>query len=238
MNGNCLRSGNSQVRSAETRAWQKPGFWLLLAALAAVATAGIRELDFAFADVVRRWHDIHPDSVWHAVSFWFGKTGTLAICPLAAMFVLVRAWWFRPNYRVWRACLWLLAAEGLNGLAGLTIKLGIGRWRPNQPLAGTFEWFHSFSSKCQSFPSGHTADVAAVATVLWFAYPRLRPLYIAWVVAMAAARIGVMRHFLSDTAVGAAMGIICALLVQPYLPRIENWIETRFALRPQEDAAE
>ncbi len=237
MNGNGMRCSDPLVRSAETSPWQRPGFWLLLAALAAVATFGIRGADLTIANAVRQWSDAHPDSVWHAAAFWFSQSGTLVIYPLAALVVLVSAWWFRPNYRVWRACLWLLAAEGLNGLVGLAIKLGIGRWRPNQPLAGTFEWFHSFSAKCQSFPSGHTADVAAVATVLWFAWPRVRPLCVLWVVLMAAARIGVMRHFLSDTAVGAAVGMACALVLQPRMDRIERWIETRFALRPQEDAA-
>jgi len=212
--------------------WEKPigrspWFWFLSAALLTVAVFGFCGVDLAIAAQVSRWHAAHPDNGWFLAARWFGRTGTLGFYPLAALVLLVCAWWIRPNYRVWRACLWLLAAEGCNGLLGLMIKLVVGRWRPNQPLAGTFEFLQRFRPKCQSFPSGHTADVAAVATVLWFVYPRLRPLYLAWVVMMAAARIGEMQHFLSDTAVGAMLGVLCALAVGRKMDGLARWIEQR-----------
>ena len=147
----------------------------------------------------------------------FSLTGTYALYAIAALILLVSARWIWPNDRIRRVSLWLLAAEAFNGLVGLMIKLVVSRWRPNQPLAGTFEFLQKINHKCQSFPSGHTADVAAVATVLWFVYPRLRPLYVVWVVMMAAARIGERQHFLSDTAAGAILGILCALLVDQAL---------------------
>ena len=193
--------------------WWSPGLWLLLAALAVVAAIGFCGADLAIASQVRQWQISHPGSGWHVAAYWFSKTGSLVLYPLAALALLVYARWVRPNDRIWRTALWWLTAEALNGLAGLAIKLVVGRWRPNQPLAGTFEFLQRYRPKCQSFPSGHTADVAAVATVLWLACPRLRPLCLLWVVMMAAARIVEMQHFLSDTAVGAALGILCALVV-------------------------
>jgi len=218
-------SGECGVQNAKSGclAWRSPGFWALLAALAILAMAGYCGADLFLAAQVRQWTDAYPQSGWWLVAHWIGKSGTLAICALITLFLWVRAGWFHPNLQLWRNCLWVLAAESVNGLAGFTLKLVVGRWRPNQPLGGTFEFLQRYNPKCQSFPSGHTADVAAVATVLWFVYPRLRPLYVAWVVVMAAARIGEMKHFLSDTAVGAMLGIVCACVVQRFL----GWLEAQ-----------
>jgi len=195
--------------------------FLLFALLVAVAVYGFGGADLQIARAIREWNAAHPGHGLRRLADWFGETGTLGLYPLAALALLVRAVWLRPNARIRRTCLWLLAAEALNGLAGLALKCTLSRWRPNQPLEGVFVFLHGFKPKCNSFPSGHTADVAAVAAVLWIVYPRLRPLYAAWVVAMAAARMGVMRHFLSDTALGAVLGIACALAARAWLPAIE-----------------
>ena len=126
----------------------------------------------------------------------------------------------------------LLTAAGLLGLDLGTLlvrllKIVFGRWRPDQGLAGHFEFF-SFKSKCNSFPSGHTEDAAVTATVLWFVYPRLRPLYVAWVVLMAVARLGAAQHFVADSATGAALGILFALLVGRNLEVITRRVERLF----------
>lgn len=222
-------AGGVGIRSL---AFRSPWLWLLLAALAVVSVIGFRGADLAIAAQVRQWMAAYPESGWWLAAHWVGKSGTLAICALITLILWVRAGWFRPDPRLWRNCLWVLAAESANGVAGFILKLVMGRWRPNQPQAGAFEFLQRYNPKCQSFPSGHTADVAAVATVLWFVYPRLRPLYVAWVVVMAAARIGEMRHFLSDTAVGAMLGILCACVVQQHLRRLEGWIWSRWRVRP------
>jgi len=111
------------------------------------------------------------------------------------------------------------------------LKIAFGRWRPDQVLGGHFEFFVPFKSKCHSFPSGHTADAAAVAAVLWFVYPRWRPLYVAWVALMALARVGAEQHFMADAATGAALGVLCALAVGRNLDAIVRWIERRLFLQ-------
>src|SRR5262249_44575357 len=49
-----------------------------------------------------------------------------------------------------------------------------------------------------SFPSGHAAAICSVMAVLWWSYPRWRPIYVACVAAVAVGLIGADYHFLSD----------------------------------------
>ena len=200
-------------------------FWLL-AFLATLATAGLLGLDRLVADFVRAQEPDAFRSLAVAIS-WIGGSG---IYPLTAALLLAWSCRVRLDRRLWRACLWLLAAEGLCALVVRLLKMGFGRLRPEQLLAGHFEFFQ-LKSKCHSFPSGHTADAAAVAAVLWFIYPRLRPLYVVWVVLMAVARIGAAQHFVADAATGAALGVLCALAVGRYLDAMVRWIERRLFLQ-------
>lgn len=202
---------------------------LPLTLLVTLAAYGFCGADLRIAHAVRQWNLAHPHSAVYRVACLFGQTGTLGLYPLAALALLALAKWVRPSHPIRRVCVWLLASEALNGLVGLALKCTLARWRPNQPLEGHFALFNGFMPKCNSFPSGHTADVAAVAAVLWVVYPRLRPLYVAWVVTMAAARIAVMRHFLSDTAVGAALGVACAWLAGRLLASVQRKRSGKFS---------
>jgi membrane-associated phospholipid phosphatase len=58
----------------------------------------------------------------------------------------------------------------------------------------------------ESFPSGHTTAVCAVAAVLWFLYPRWRGLYAACVLVVAVGLLGADYHFLSDVIAGGLLG--------------------------------
>jgi membrane-associated phospholipid phosphatase len=73
--------------------------------------------------------------------------------------------------------------------------------------------FHFFQSgpSFESFPSGHAAFAAAVMSVLWILYPRLR---IAWGAVIVAADVGLVTlnlHFLSDVVVGSFVGVSTGL---------------------------
>jgi membrane-associated phospholipid phosphatase len=59
----------------------------------------------------------------------------------------------------------------------------------------------------QSFPSGHTAAICAVASIIWIWYPRMRILCAFAVLAITAGLIGADYHFLSDTIAGGFVGI-------------------------------
>ena len=67
--------------------------------------------------------------------------------------------------------------------------------------------FISFSpASLESFPSGHAAVVAAVMSVLWILYPRLRLLCALCIVAADVGLIILNLHFLSDVIVGSFVG--------------------------------
>jgi len=81
--------------------------------------------------------------------------------------------------------------------------------------------FHFFQSggSFESFPSGHAAGVAAVISVLWVVFPKLRFLY---AICIGAADIGLVLlnlHFISDvvagTFVGASTGLFTVALFLP-----------------------
>ena len=57
-----------------------------------------------------------------------------------------------------------------------------------------------------SFPSGHTAAVCAVTSVLWICYPRFRPLYAICIAAVVVGLVGANFHFLGDVIAGGFLG--------------------------------
>ncbi len=68
-----------------------------------------------------------------------------------------------------------------------------------------FNFFHGGTGYA-SFPSGHTAAICGVMSVLWILYPQWRALYAAVVLAVVAGLIGSNYHFLSDIIAGGFVG--------------------------------
>ncbi|MEI6210816.1 MAG: phosphatase PAP2 family protein [bacterium] len=195
----------------------------LLVGLVILAATGILWLDRSVAQIVQD----HLPGWLHRIADGISWVGSNGCYPIAAGLLLIWSWRIRPDRWLWRACLWLLTAEAVTAVLVRVLKIGIGRWRPNRPLAGQFDffdWSELLDSKRHSFPSGHTADAAVVATVIWLTFPRLRPLCVAWVVLMGTSRVCALQHFVGDVAAGAVLGILCALAVGRKLDVTERWI--------------
>lgn len=84
-------------------------------------------------------------------------------------------------------------------------------WVGNNPSfihdgAYGFNWFHG-GSGFASFPSGHMTATCALISVLWICYPRLKPVYVLAVLAVAFGLIGANFHFLSDVIAGSFLGV-------------------------------
>lgn len=141
---------------------------------------------------------------------WLDLLGTLPVVVSAlgvgaAALAYARRWWGVAR---------LLGAPVLTEIAARALKLAFARPRPELAIAAA-EGF--------SFPSGHAAFGAALATLLvWFAarYVRGRALVVAmlvlalaWAVAMAGARLVLGVHYLSDVVAGTGLGIACASVV-------------------------
>lgn len=108
-----------------------------------------------------------------------------------------------------------LETTGFSALSALALKSAIGRRRPDVAPNTAFS-FRPFAFHGNSLPSGHTAVAFAVATSLasetrdhWS-----DALFYAAGTLTAFARINDDKHWLSDTILGAGVGILSARLVQ------------------------
>jgi membrane-associated phospholipid phosphatase len=73
--------------------------------------------------------------------------------------------------------------------------------------------FHFFQSgkSFESFPSGHAAVVAAVLSIIWILFPKLRVICTIVVVAADIGLVALNLHFLSDVVAGSFVGISTGL---------------------------
>lgn len=122
-----------------------------------------------------------------------------------------------------RAFARMVAATYLGGLVVDVIKLAVERVRPRAAdLAALTSPFATFgdaslaaaatrASDLMSFPSGHSAVAAGLAAALTWRYPRGVPLFMLLAAATALQRVVSSAHYPSDTAFGAAVGIVAAV---------------------------
>ncbi|GAA4486245.1 phosphatase PAP2 family protein [Microbacterium panaciterrae] len=114
--------------------------------------------------------------------------------------------------RGWRASVYALAAFVASAAVVQLIKHLLGRPRPEDLL---------IASDFGSYPSGHTANAATVAIVLWFLFPAVATAIggAVWVVAMGFSRTVLSVHWFSDTVGGALVGGGVALIAAAVLWR-------------------
>lgn len=126
---------------------------------------------------------------------WFGIYVVPALCA-TALILLRRPW----------AATYFLAASIADALLVQVLKRLFGRARPDDILVVT-----DFGS----FPSGHVANAATIATVFVILFTRWWVVIVgaAWVLLMAFSRTYLHAHWLSDTLGGAMIGTSAALLV-------------------------
>jgi membrane-associated phospholipid phosphatase len=85
--------------------------------------------------------------------------------------------------------------------------------------------FHPFhgGTAYRSFPSGHTARILAVATIVWIGYPRWRWACVLSSLAVAAGLIGMNYHFVGDVIAGGFVGgIVGAYIAIPTFNYIDG----------------
>ena len=136
---------------------------------------------------------------------------SIIVFVLAGLRSLITAYWTRWQGTLLLCAISVTAAESVKD----ELKYIFGRtwpetWVNNNPsLIGNgtfgFNFFHGGAGYA-SFPSGHTTIVCAVVSVLWFAYPRLRPLWALAVLAVVVGLIGADYHFVSDIVAGGFLG--------------------------------
>lgn len=110
---------------------------------------------------------------------------------------------------------YMFVAIALTGLADSIVKRMIGRVRPSALGAFAYEPF-SWRSEYASFPSGHSANVFATLVAVGLIFPRARPLLWIYAVGIAASRVIVGSHFVSDVVAGAAFGAFGAIVIRDW----------------------
>ena len=134
-------------------------------------------------------------------------------------------WWMIAATRSGDGCLWYaqgvvvllvcgspgvapveagLVACGLGILVFQLLKRAIGRGRPS--ILERHNWARLLPPDEFSFPSGHTITAFAFMTSLVHFYPSLLPWFLFCALSVAASRIVLGMHFLSDVLAGCAIG--------------------------------
>ncbi len=138
----------------------------------------------------------------------FGDS-TFYLVPLAL--IILWGLWSRRVAIAWRSA-YVFAAIAIPGLLADILKPVFGRARPEllfrDQLFG-FTWSGPHADHW-SFPSGHSITIVALATSLYAVYPPLWPLYVVGAALVAASRVIIDAHYLSDVIVGIYMGFIAA----------------------------
>ncbi len=104
--------------------------------------------------------------------------------------------------------LYIFAAVAGSGIVADIVKPIFGRARPKLLFADGiygFSW-GAVHADYWSFPSGHATTMGALVVGLFLLWPRGLPLYLVAGLLVAASRIIITEHYLSDVLVGAVLG--------------------------------
>ena len=107
-------------------------------------------------------------------------------------------------------------AMGISNIALVLLKSRVRRPRPcdfEKPRAFAVEPLLHFPSDRYSFPSGHSLNAFAMGTVLALSFPALAGPVLALAASVAASRVVLGLHFLSDVLAGALLGALIGTAV-------------------------
>jgi len=191
--------------------------WLIFIALAAIAIAA----SFYFDDAVRTWVIEHPNRAAKHFMRNVSRFGDWPEHVLVGMLLVAIAYW-RGSKRWVRIGLTMVLACAIAGMAARGVKIASGRARPS--VRQELGWNGpKLSPKYNSFPSGHTAATTAFFGTLLIASWRIGIFFLPISLLIAASRMYVAAHYLSDVVCAAVLGILCAWIVSRWLlPAIEN----------------
>ncbi len=151
-----------------------------------------------------------------------GKSEWVLVPSGVLCLVLVFVNWqsFPPRRQAWLSSLlfdawFIFVSVAGSGILVNFVKQIASRARPRHSEAfGTFFFDpFRFEASFASFPSGHSATIAALATALSLRFPMYRPYFIGLALLVGASRVFVGVHYLSDVIVGIAMGALFTLFV-------------------------
>ena len=132
---------------------------------------------------------------------------------LLAVVALLGFWIYRERQQAMKWILVLILAAGCaDAFSYRVVKAAVNRPRPAE--AGMQVTFRTQYHSGSSFPSNHTANVFAAATVLTGAFPAAAPIWFLIAAAVGYSRIYVGVHFPLDVLGGALIGIAIGLILR------------------------
>jgi membrane-associated phospholipid phosphatase len=190
-------------------------------------------VSFFFDNSVIGWVAAHPSPPVRSVARFFTRWGDFPPIVALLLLVLLIAWLLKRPFVI-RILLLMLGSAVAGGLAANILRVLTGRARPSAKVPpgwyglrdhGT--WIAG-SYGYSSFPSAHTAVAIACVVPLWvFLSPRLRLLIALpatiFALCVAASRILLNAHHLSDVLASVWLGILLATLV---CGRFARWLQS------------
>ena len=202
------QTGISRTRR---RAGMGPRHFLVFAAAFALGWAFY--FDLAVVSWMRDNETPFVMNFMRAVSKW-GDWPTH--CALGLIGVLTA---YALGNRAWTAvCVAMLIALLLGSTANRVIKIAAGRSRPSVTEDAGWKGLR-WTSKYNSFPSGHTASSTSFFATLYFARRRIGRWLLVIPALIAFSRMYVGAHYLSDVVFGATIGVVTAWLTWGFVSK-------------------
>jgi len=139
--------------------------------------------------------------------------------------VTIAAGVIRRDRRLFRVGLRMLTAHSLATLVKAFVKDGVDRTRPDDALDSKrykMQAGDSDAHRLQSMPSGHSAGTVAVAVSALPDYPQVAGPALVGSIAVLAAQLPSRNHYLTDVAVGSAIGLAAFGLAHLLLPPLDR----------------
>jgi membrane-associated phospholipid phosphatase len=186
-------------------------YWLIGIIITGIAIA----LSFHFDDSVRDFMMEHQNSAIRNFMRYVSLLGDWPTHAAVGLVLLGFAW--RRGSEEWtRIFLAMLLAMMLAGVVGTVIKRTVPRARPS--VHADIVWGGPrFSSKYESFPSGHVGASTAFFAVLLIARRRVGLACLPIPILIGFSRMYIGAHYLSDVVCAAVLGTLCALVVAYFL---------------------
>jgi undecaprenyl-diphosphatase len=195
--------------TSDTKRWVAAAILLLLVEVVLIAWVDrplslcLRELDANHRAVV----DIFRSYTSFAKAEWY-------LVPSGVVGLIL---WALGRRRLAKLCAYFFTSVAVAGLMTALLKCLFGRARPVQlDQFGIYEFrpWNWTEARWHSLPSGEATTAFAVAAALFVLFPRYQVLWWIFAVVMAAARVAVNAHYLSDIVAGAAVGTATAFAVK------------------------
>ncbi len=180
------------IKKRDEKAADDPRGWVFFGIVVACSVLGSIVVLPYDQEIVAYVESVDFSAGWVAIRMASDIGDGLILCPLLLALVL-------------------FCREKRCALCGFVAMLSAGA--VVQAIKHLFVRSRPFSDSEGAFPSGHTAAAFAAACIVACRFPRFAGLFYLAAAGVAASRVLLLRHYLSDVFAGAAIGLLTALAV-------------------------